>query len=185
MTKVLNLFGAPGAGKSTAAAYLFSQFKMLGYDCEYVTEYAKDKVYEQAVEVFKNQAYMFGKQYFRMTRLIGKVDLIITDSPLLLSKLYNHSEVLGEKFNELVVHVASQQDSMNYLLKRVHRFQKSGRIHNEEAANIIENGLEQFLTINDVDFDVLDGDISSYSIILDSVKAWLDNGSLKNTSEKT
>lgn len=177
MTKVLNLYGAPGAGKSTAAAYLFSQLKMLGYNCEYVTEYVKDKVYEQAVEVFKNQAYIFGKQYFRMTRLIGKVDLIITDSPLLLSKLYNQNEELGEKFEELVAHVARQQNSMNFLLKRVHRFQKTGRIHNEEAANIIENGLESFLKLNDVDFDVMDGDISSYSVILDSVTAWLDNGS--------
>ena len=177
MTKVLNLYGAPGAGKSTAAAYIFSHLKMLGYNCEYVTEYVKDKVYEQAVEVFKNQAYIFGKQYFRMTRLMGKVDLIITDSPLLLSKLYNKNEELGEKFEDLVSHVAGQQNSMNFLLKRVHRFQTTGRIHNEEAANEIEKGLEKFLSMNDVDFHVMDGDISSYSVILDSVTNWLVDGS--------
>ena len=28
--KVINLFGAPGSGKSTGAAYLFSKLKMAG-----------------------------------------------------------------------------------------------------------------------------------------------------------
>ena len=41
---VVNLTGAPGAGKSTGAAYVFSQLKMRGINCELVTEYAKDKV---------------------------------------------------------------------------------------------------------------------------------------------
>lgn len=42
-TLVINLFGAPGSGKSSGAAYIFSQLKKLGIDCELVTEYAKDK----------------------------------------------------------------------------------------------------------------------------------------------
>ena len=31
-TLVVNIFGAPGAGKSTAAAYVFSKLKMLNID---------------------------------------------------------------------------------------------------------------------------------------------------------
>ena len=42
-TLFVNLFGAPGVGKSTGAAYLFSKLKMLGVDCEYIGEFAKDK----------------------------------------------------------------------------------------------------------------------------------------------
>ena len=33
---VVNLFGAPGAGKSTGAAYIFSQLKMAGIIAELV-----------------------------------------------------------------------------------------------------------------------------------------------------
>lgn len=58
---VVNLFGTPGSGKSTGAAYIFSQLKMAGINAELVTEFAKDKVWENNEEVFKNQAYMFGK----------------------------------------------------------------------------------------------------------------------------
>ena len=39
---VINLFGAPGAGKSTGAAYIFSLLKMYGINAELITEYAKD-----------------------------------------------------------------------------------------------------------------------------------------------
>ena len=39
---VVNLFGAPSAGKSTGAAYIFSKLKMAGYNAELVTEFSKD-----------------------------------------------------------------------------------------------------------------------------------------------
>ena len=48
---VVNLFGAPGAGKSTGAAYIFAMLKMAGINAELVTEFAKDKVYEETKEV--------------------------------------------------------------------------------------------------------------------------------------
>ena len=43
-TLIMNLYGGPGSGKSTGAAYIFSMLKMVGVDAEYVTEFAKDKV---------------------------------------------------------------------------------------------------------------------------------------------
>ena len=46
-TLVVNLYGAPGSGKSTGAAYLFSRLKMNGVDCEYVPEFAKSAVWEE------------------------------------------------------------------------------------------------------------------------------------------
>ena len=43
MAVVINLFGGPGCGKSTGAAYVFSKLKMLGVNAELTSEYAKDK----------------------------------------------------------------------------------------------------------------------------------------------
>ena len=47
---VVNLFGTPGAGKSTGAAYIFSNLKMRGINAELVTEFAKDMVWEDNKE---------------------------------------------------------------------------------------------------------------------------------------
>lgn len=65
---IVNLFGAPGAGKSTGAAYIFSQLKMLGVNAELVTEFAKDKVWENSVDVLNDQMYVFSKQHHRISR---------------------------------------------------------------------------------------------------------------------
>lgn len=39
---LVNLYGSPGAGKSTGAAYIFAKLKMLGINAELITEYAKN-----------------------------------------------------------------------------------------------------------------------------------------------
>lgn len=61
MTKVINLFGGPGCGKSTGAAYIFSLLKMKGMNVELVTEFAKDKTWEHNSKALTCQPYVFGK----------------------------------------------------------------------------------------------------------------------------
>lgn len=51
---VVNLFGQPGAGKSTLAAYTFAKLKMMNVNCELVTEFAKDKTWEKNFTVLSN-----------------------------------------------------------------------------------------------------------------------------------
>ena len=87
-TKLINLFGGPGIGKSTVAAHLYAHLKMEGYSAELVTEYAKDKVWEGSINVLRDQIYVFAKQRFRLGRIVGKVEYIVTDAPLLLSMVY-------------------------------------------------------------------------------------------------
>ena len=60
-TITVSLFGPPGAGKSTLAAYVFAKLKMMGVNCELVTEFAKDKVWEKNNEALSNQIYIFAK----------------------------------------------------------------------------------------------------------------------------
>ena len=44
---VINLFGGPGVGKSTAAATIFSKLKTLGFNVEIIHESAKDIYFEK------------------------------------------------------------------------------------------------------------------------------------------
>ena len=136
-TIVVNLFGEPSAGKSTCAMDITAQLKRNGINAEYVSEFAKDKVYENDSEIFKHQEYIFGKQSFKMGRVKNKVQVIVTDSPLINSAVYNADVILGEEFNKTVLNVFNSYDNINYLLIRQHSYENEGRIHNQEEAKDI------------------------------------------------
>lgn len=87
MTLVVNLFGAPGSGKSTTAAHVFALLKYRGINCELVQEYAKELCW-QGVLRQHSQEDIFKEQRKRVCRLLGKVDVVITDSPSELSYIY-------------------------------------------------------------------------------------------------
>lgn len=140
-TIVVNLFGEPSAGKSTAAMDITARLKRKGINAEYVSEFAKDKVYEQNPEVFKHQEYIFGKQSFKMGRVRDKVQVIVVDSPLILSIIYNNNKYLDEAFSQVVMDVYNSYNNKNYLLVRHHDYELSGRLHNEDEANKVREQL--------------------------------------------
>ena len=167
---VVNLFGTPGSGKSTGAAYIFSQLKMAGINAELVTEFAKDKVWENNEEVFKNQAYMFGKQCFKMSRCKDKVDVIVTDSPLVLSVFYNEDKILGEAFNQTVMNVFNSYKNLNYLVYRTKPYNPKGRLPSEEEADALKQPMMELLKNRKISYSVVNGDLLGYTKIVRDVK---------------
>lgn len=169
-TLIVNLFAEPGAGKSTAAAYIYSQLKMCGISAEYVTEFAKDKVWEQNEEVFKHQTYIFGKQHYKLARVVGKVDVIITDSPILLSAIYNESEVLGEEFNNVVLKVFNSYNNFNILLTREHPYEDNGRNETEYQAKGIRKKLINKLNEYDIQYSGCTSSKDMYDTLVEIIK---------------
>ena len=149
-TLVTNLFGGPGIGKSTTAAGLFSELKQRGISAEYATEYAKDRVWEEAFRTMDNQIYMFAKQHHRIWRVLGKVDVVITDSPMLLSLYYGAD--YSKTFHQLVLEEHNKTKSLNVLLKREKKYLQAGRVQTEEESKEIDKFLESMLKENKVSF---------------------------------
>ncbi len=143
MTLVINLFGGPGTGKSTTAAGVFHQLKLQGVNCEMALEYAKDKVWEESSQVLDNQLYVFGKQYHRIWRLLGKVDMVICDSPLLNSILYYQDT--NEYFPKMVAYEHAQMNNLNVLLKRVKDYNPAGRLQDEDKAKHLDLDIQEIL----------------------------------------
>lgn len=166
---VVNLFGGPGAGKSTGAALVFATLKMNGINCELVTEFAKDKTWEHNMEALSNQAYVFGKQFYRISRCANQVDVIITDSPLALSVIYNGDPRLGNRFNEMVLEVFNSYNNLNYLLRRTKPYNPIGRNQTEEESDNIGCEIEQMLVDNSIDFTCATGDVDGYTMIAQEV----------------
>lgn len=138
-TVVINMFAGPGAGKSTQAALLFARLKIMGFNVELVTEYPKDKVWEESFKIFENQIYLFAKQHQRMWRCHDKVDFIVTDSPLIQYLAY--SDHMSETFKQLVVEESNQYNNFNVFLQRNKdvTYQRVGRNHDLEQAMEIDN----------------------------------------------
>ena len=148
-TTVINLIGAPGTGKSTLASELFALMKWQGYDVEIVSEYAKELVWEERTETFKNELYLFAKQHHRMFRLKDKVQYIITDRPLILSLFYNYK--YGDNssdFKNIVLHEVNKFDNINIFLNRTKPYVEKGRNQTEEESNEFSEQIYNIVSSN-------------------------------------
>jgi len=152
---LVSFFSGPGAGKSTFCAATFAQLKWKGVNCEMALEWVKDKVWDNHLDIFKNQLYIFGKQYHRVFRLKGKVDLILTDSPFLLSCIYDESK--DPHFKNVVVNAFKAFDTYNVYIKRMKPYVQSGRIHNYDQALNIDAETINLLKDNNIEYDTVIG----------------------------
>lgn len=150
---MINLFGEPSAGKSTAAMDITARLKRKGINAEYISEFAKDKVYENNSEVFKHQEYIFGKQSFKMGKTRDKVQVMVVDSPLILNIVYNNDPILGEDFNKTVLKVFHSYKNRNYLLIRKHAYENEGRFQNESEASEVRDRLVGELKKLNIQYD--------------------------------
>lgn len=149
VTKVINLFSGPGAGKSTTAAGIFYLMKRNGHSVELVQEYAKECVWDNSIDKMADQFYLLAKQNRRLDRLVGKVDYIVTDSPLLLCAYY------GDKYGrhpDIIVPVTTilfnKYDNHNYFLERTKPFDPRGRLGGEDNAREADAGIKELLKMH-------------------------------------
>ena len=170
-TLVVNLYGAPGSGKSTGAAYIFAKLKMLGINCELITEFAKDKVWENNLEVFNNQLYILGKQSFKISRVLGKVDVIITDAPLYNNMLYlpKEQEHLFDAYKKIISDFSSKYDNFHYYIERVKPYNPNGRHQTEEESDKIGKKFKEKLLKNSIPIYSVNGDINGYDSIIENI----------------
>lgn len=141
-TLIVNFYGGPGTGKSTICASVFSKLKWQKVNCEMALEYAKDIVWEGSFNKLDNQIYLFAKQHHRVFRLLGKVDVILTDSPILLSLVYGPDDKL---FREFVLNEYKKMDNCDIFLQRVKDYNSAGRTQNLEQAKEIDVKLKTVL----------------------------------------
>lgn len=154
-TLIVNLYAGPGAGKSTAASYLFAKLKMIGVNAEYVTEYAKDATWEGAMEKLRCQIYITGKQAYRIFRVCGKVDVVITDSPLALGSIYTDDTLL----QQLCIKEGKKYEpySLNLFIQRPPSYETSGRNQTHEEAIEIDGRIRTMLSANSIPYYEIKG----------------------------
>lgn len=164
MARVINFTGEPSSGKSTAAYALYAHLKQQGYRVAMVEEHSKKLAYQGGDIMNQDQMYVFAQQQNLMFLLenemspnSGKLDYIITDSPLYLSVVYgkrhqnnqqnyNMPIQLPESFFQMVMDTYNQYDNVNILMTPMHQFaHNEGRFHNVRESSAIRQDILNLL----------------------------------------
>lgn len=170
---VVNLFAGPGSGKSTTAAGVFFELKSRGINCELATEFAKDLVWEERHKAINNQIYIFAKQHHRITRLLNEVDVIITDSPLLLTHVYDTQS--NYLLRNLATYEHNKLWTFNVFVKRQKEFNPKGRIQTYEEARKLDRTIANVLDDLEIPYEVYFGNAEGKDKIVDKILLMLGN----------
>ena len=166
---VVNLTGAPGAGKSTGAAKIFSELKQLGVNCELVGEFAKDKTWEHNMTALSCQEYVFGKQSYRLARCRDEVDVIVTDSPLPLAIIYTSKAEIKKPLTELVMAVYNTYDNINFFINRVKPYNPKGRNQTAEESDQLSTEIKCLYNRLNIPYTEISGDNDGYNKAIEAV----------------
>lgn len=170
-TIVINFTGGPGAGKSFMATRLVSNLKERGVSCEYVPEFAKDLVWEGRLSELNDQLYVLANQNHMLLRVKDKVNVIVVDSPIILSMYYNKisSYYNSSVFDKLVLESYNNFDNIVYYVERNHPYVREGRYQTEEESDVACQKIKQMLDENNINYQTIVSGSESAEKITDFV----------------
>lgn len=142
---IVNLFGGPGAGKTTLAYYLAYRFKQVGFRAELVGEAAREIIYDRnnpkesgtAAQLIDNQLLISGLQAERIKRLERHgIEVAIADSPLKMGLLYvKEHDMRGALQAAIEAFNKNCQHQINVFVQRTPgKYDKESRAQSEEQA---------------------------------------------------
>ena len=141
-TLVINLIGGPCSVKSTIAAELFARLKKMGVHCELVSEYIKDRIYEENQTMPKNQIAIFGMEHYNISNKLGKVDVIVHDGSFINNIIYKTEE--NKYFDDLIISEYKRFWNLDFFIKRGNiEFETYGRIHNLKQSKELDKTIKE------------------------------------------
>jgi hypothetical protein len=160
-TKIINFFGGPGIGKSTQACGLYTEMKKNHMNVEYTYEFPKEVAWEGNISQLKDQFFITANQHRNISRLYGKVEYIIVDSPIVLGCFYesrygsdypsSHYSMSG--LSNFLWGLFRQYDNINILLTRNNdTYDPNGRLQDLNEAKEIDADIKETLLINNIPF---------------------------------
>ena len=166
MIRRINIYGGPGSGKSTTAAGLFSKLKQrtitngIPIKLELVTEYVKQWTYDGRSPQGFFQNYIWARQqHTEEVALRAKVDVIVTDCPLLMCCCYadKYKVPTASYLAEMTALYEKQYPALHILLRRNDRpYVQLGRWQNQNEASEMDIHIKSFLMQNTINFFEVD-----------------------------
>ena len=152
MTKIINFFGAPCAGKSLRAAEAYVALKKLSLNAELSREFAKDKVYESNRAAIACEPLIMAQELYKIETLVmAGVEYIVCDCPIITPCFYNKNR--SKLFELFSLEMFNKFDNFNVFLK-IDRanYQDHGRIHTYDESLKIERKMLNFLDYHEIPY---------------------------------
>lgn len=173
--RVVNFFAGPGTGKSTAATGLFNEIKRRGVNAEYIPEFAKDAAWEnRGKKFFAAQQYIYGEQSWRFDRVKDDVDVMVTDSPLIMAYVYMPNDFPLPALRDTMMQDFNRYDNLNIFLRRSKKFNPAGRNQAEAESIKLDEDIRYMLKEKNIVHYVLDTHITTSFQVIDLMikKGW-------------
>lgn len=128
---------------------------------EYTYEFPKEVAWEGNVSQLSDQFFITANQHRNISRLYGKVEYIIVDSPIVLGCFYEQRYGEGYPasfysmtgFSNFLWNLFKQYDNINILLTRNNEtYDTNGRLQDLQEAIEIDNDIRETLRINSIPF---------------------------------
>jgi RecA/RadA recombinase len=158
MTRIVNLFGPPSAGKTTVAYGILYKLKMAGYCVEFAPEYAKELVWRDDRDRLANQWHILEEQSARLAQYEGKVDIVVTDGPVLLTSFYNqkyHPHTDVNELDDMAMYYFERFSNVNFFIERLHPYEARGRYQTDTESFAIQDELRAFLDKRQVSYTTM------------------------------
>jgi hypothetical protein len=164
MSKIINLFGGPGIGKSSIAAGVTYKLKKNHITCDNPYEFPKMLAWDENHNAIRDQLYVLANQHRGIVKSYGKVDYIVLDSPILLSLTYRNyyktdeypATLYGKSFDKMVLDIFNQYNNINILLERGDgNHNEKERYQNLEQSKELDSVIQTSLITNDIPYYVV------------------------------
>ena len=169
MIRRINLIGGPCCGKSTLAAHIYSYFKTRGHNIELAREFVKSWAYQKIRPASFDQLYITASQLREEDLLLRSgVDLVISDSPLVMQLVYAHGESLFEELLSIVKKFDNKHPALNIWLERGSiPYKEEGRYQTIEEAKLVDAALKALL--DETGFEYITIDATDVAKLVDVV----------------
>lgn len=103
--------------------------------------------------------------------LLGQVEAIITDSPILVGLMYydEKNPVIKKAFTDYIVESFKAQNNLTFYIKRLKEYNPSGRNQSEEEAKEIDDRVMSLLNNYDIPYTSIrgnrDGLIGAFGLV--------------------
>ena len=165
-TKVINIIGGPGCGKSLYSSAIVLQLNLAHKTVELIPDSAKALVWQQNFQVLKNQYFIAQSQYEMINMLDGQVQFLITECSLPQILYYNETYAENicdvKKTRAQILEWYKQHNNINVMVERSEqKYIHTGRFQDEEQAKSIDRGLRALMVREGIKFTSIAPDVEA------------------------